>query len=125
VPLDESCYREVANSDIYVLIVGGRYGSEASESKTSNAKEFYDFYESITRKEHQAAVGAGIPIYILIERSVYSELQTFRKNRENQTITYAHVDSVNIFRFIEEILAMPRNNPIEQFDRYADIERWL
>lgn len=26
-PLDESCYREARNSDIFVLIVGGRYGS--------------------------------------------------------------------------------------------------
>lgn len=24
-PLDESCYREAENSDIFVLIVGGRY----------------------------------------------------------------------------------------------------
>jgi hypothetical protein len=33
VPLDESCYREVQSCDIYVLIIGGRYGSEASASK--------------------------------------------------------------------------------------------
>jgi hypothetical protein len=25
-PLDESCYREVQTSDIFVLIIGGRYG---------------------------------------------------------------------------------------------------
>lgn len=125
VPLDESCYREVGNSDIFVLIIGGRYGSEASGNKSEALKGFYDFYESITKREHQAAVEAGIPIYILIERPVYSELQTFRKNRDNENVKYAHVDSVNIFRFVEEILSLPRNNPIEQFDRYADIERWL
>jgi len=29
-PLDESCYREVGTADIFVLIVGGRYGTEVS-----------------------------------------------------------------------------------------------
>jgi Domain of unknown function (DUF4062) len=29
-PLDESCYREAQAADILVLIIGGRYGSEAS-----------------------------------------------------------------------------------------------
>src|SRR5262249_46244250 len=41
------------------------------------------------------------------------------------TFSYAHVDSANIFHLIEEILAQPRNNPVQQFDRYADIETWL
>ena len=31
-PLDESCYEEVKNVDIFVLIIGGRYGSEISNS---------------------------------------------------------------------------------------------
>jgi len=125
VPLDESCYREVGNSDIYVLILGGRYGAEVSANRSDDPKGFYDFYESITRREYEAAVAVGIPIYVLVDRPVYSELQTYRKNRENDHVRYAHVDSVNTFRFIEEILSLPRNNPVEQFDRYADIERWL
>jgi hypothetical protein len=29
-PLDESCYREARSADTFVLIIGGRYGSEAS-----------------------------------------------------------------------------------------------
>ncbi len=33
IPLDESCYSEVENSDIFVIIIGGRYGSEKSGSK--------------------------------------------------------------------------------------------
>ena len=37
----------------------------------------------------------------------------------------AHVDSVNVFRFIEEILSKPRNNPTHTFERFSDIEGWL
>lgn len=125
VPLDESCYREVGTADIFVLIIGGRYGSEASSGKTSVPKTFFDRYNSITRGEYRAAVDRDTPMYILIERSVYAEYETFLKNKLNKKIVYAHVDSVNIFELIEELLTQPRNNPIQQFDRYAEIESWL
>ena len=125
VPLDESCYREAQNSDIYVLIIGGRYGSEVSEDKTPRRKEFFERYQSITKQEYKSAADKNIPVYVLIEKNVYAEYGTFRKNRNNEAVEYAHVDSVNIFYFIEEILAQPRNNPVRAFDDHADIEAWL
>src|SRR5438105_2338732 len=87
-PLDESCYREVQTCDIYVLIIAGRYGSEVSTTRTGESRTFYDYYDSITRKEYQAAIDKKMPIYILIERSVDAEYYTYRKNRENQDIKY-------------------------------------
>ena len=55
VPLDASCYREIEQVDIFILIVGGRYGSERSfgeSAKDKKAKKaFYDKYDSITREE--------------------------------------------------------------------------
>lgn len=124
-PLDESCYREVKNCDIYILIIGGRYGSESSETRTGTPKTFFERYESVTKMEYKAAASDDIPIYILIERAVYAEYQTFLKNRDNKNIAYAHVDSVNVFHFIDSILSQPRNNPIQTFDKYVDIETWL
>jgi hypothetical protein len=122
--LDESCYREVQNCDIYVLIIGGRYGSEASGSKGARGHGTDD-YESVTKMEYKAAVERDIPVYVLIEKSVYSEYQTFLRNRESSEVKYAHVDNVGVYRFVEEILAQPRNNPVQSFDRYSEIEDWL
>lgn len=125
VALDESCYREVKNADIFVLIVGGRYGAEKSDSRTALPRTFFERYDSITREEYKTAVERDIPIYILIERPVYSEFETFLRNKGNKKIKYAHVDSVNIFLLVEEIIAQSRNNPLQQFDKYTEIESWL
>ena len=122
VPLDESCYREAKACDIFVLIMGGRYGSEVSQSAGPEAKGFYERYESITRKEYESALERGIPIYILLDKSVYSEYETFKRNRDNQTIKYAHVDSVSVFGFIDYILSRPRNNPVYHFELSTEIE---
>jgi hypothetical protein len=123
--LDESCYREVGQADLMVLIIGGRYGSERSSTDEKDDDDFYARYDSITREEFRTAERSGVPLYILIERGVYAEYQTFLKNRNSQDVRYAHVDSVNIFRMIDEILSLPRNNPVLAFDRYHEIECWL
>jgi len=125
-PLDESCYREAQSADIFVLIIGGRYGSAASsEDHASAENESRRRYESITKQEYKAALQEDIPIYILVESGVYGEYQTFRKNRDNATIEYAHVDSINVFEMLDEILRQKQNNPVKSFDRYSDMESWL
>lgn len=126
-PLDESCYREARNSDVYVLIVGGRYGSEISAQKRDSPtpKQFFDRYESITKHEYLSAVERGIPIYILIDAAVDAEYQTYQKNKGNERVHYAHVDSVNVFLLIEEIRQRKQNNPVKLFSKYSEIEGWL
>lgn len=125
VPLDESCYREASSADIFVLIVGGRYGSEVSSDDKKPSRSFFDRYDSITKKEYESASSRDIPTYILIEDAVHSEYQTYLRNKDNTEIKYAHVDSVNVFKLIEEILTRPKNNPIHTFDRFSEIEDWL
>lgn len=73
----------------------------------------------------RAAVQRNVPIYVLVERYVYADYETYLRNKVNRTINYAHVDSVSIFELIEDILAQPRNNPLHQFEKYSDIETWL
>ena len=125
IPLDESCYRGAASCDIFVLIIGGRYGSPISEESVESSPEFYDRYTSITKNEYEAANENEIPTYILVERSVFSEYETFKRNKSNSDVEYAHVDSVNVFYFLDDILAKRKNNPLQQFDRHSEIETWL
>lgn len=122
--LDESCYREASSADIFVLVIGGRYGSAASNSK-SPSKDFFESYDSITRKEFEFAQDADVPTFILIDNSVHSEYQTYLKNRENLNVKYAHVDSIGVFKLIESIFERSRNNPVFGFERATQIESWL
>ncbi len=82
-------------------------------------------YESVKRQEYKAAAAGKIPIFILVEKAVYSEYQTYLNNKNNDGIKYAYVDSINIFKFIEEILAQRANNPVQPFERHSEIESWL
>ena len=98
IPLDESCYREVENADIFIIIIGGCYGSERSGNEQQDTiEQFYSEYESITKTEYLTASKKKIPTYILVEKSVYADYETFLKNRDNNSIDYAHVVSANIF----------------------------
>lgn len=124
-PLDESCYNEAQICDLFVMIIGGRYGAEITATRDDSLKQFYDRYISITRKEYESAKDKNIPIYIFIERNVYTEYELFRNNKNKQDINYVQVDSVNTFYMIEQILGQLCNNPVHPFDKISEIEDWL
>ena len=125
-PLDESCYSSAQKCDLFVLIIGGRYGSEVSETRgDTKGNEFFDAYDSVIRREFESAYDDKVPAYILIEKGVYAEYQTYLKNKENTNIEYAHVDSPNVFRFIEFVHSKRSNNPIFPFEKQSEISSWL
>lgn len=123
VPLDISCYEEIKNAHIFVLIIGGRYGSSSSEDENQEAE--LEFYNSITKKEYENAIEKNIPIYIFIEKNVLAEYYTYKKNRENKKIKYAHVDNTNIFKLIDVIYSQKKNNLVKDFENFDDISSWL
>jgi Domain of unknown function (DUF4062) len=105
-PIDESCYDGVLQSDILVLIIGGRYGSPASKAVHSRAKKF----NSITKNEYITARTTNIPIHIFVDANVLGEYRTYQKNLDNDSIQYASVDSPQIFELLNDIYAQNVNN---------------
>ena len=126
-PLDESCYNELKNCHMQILIIGGSYGSAESGSKLSeeDKKDPYKVFNSVTKKEFEVALGRKIPIYFFVENGVLAEYNTYKKNRNNKGINYAHVSSVNIFTLLDDIYALHNGNFIKGFTKFEDISDWL
>lgn len=113
--LEEYCYKEVQTSDILISIIGGRFGSQSS--RTEN--------HSISNMELKTAIELGKQIYIFIDRSVNNEFKTYERNKNNKDISYASVDDIRIFGFIDEIINLPIGNPIASFETTSEITDYL
>jgi hypothetical protein len=106
-----------------VLIIGGRYGSSVSE--VPDKKQLDEVLKSITKKEYETARDKDIPVYIFVEKVVMAEYQTYKENKKNNSIVYAHVYSVGVFLLLDEIFNQGRNNLTKEFDKFDDISAWL
>lgn len=126
IPLDESCYSEVNKCHMLILIIGGRYGSSSSKSRDDIDEKICRIYKSVTMNEYRSARDKDIPIFVFVDKNVYSEYRTYRENFGNAcNINYAYVDNVKVFELLDEINSQQRNNPIKEFDKFEDIANWL
>jgi hypothetical protein len=68
-------------------------------------------------------------VYVFIEHAVHVEYSTYTKNKHNADVEYFYADDARIYSFIEELYALPSNNPIFTFTVARDIiatlrEQW-
>lgn len=110
----DSCLSEIETCQLFVLIIGGRYGGK-----------FKSTDKSITNQEYQAALLSKTPIFALVEHGVYSEHHVYQKNKANKTINYPSVDNAMIFDFIDEVRKNITNNAIVPFRDFSDMEIYL
>ena len=87
---EKSIFEVVKNeADIFVLIIGNRYGAQIESGK------------SITNTEFLTAKQKGIPIYIFIDKKIINILPVWSKNKNSDYTDI--VDSTKIFEFVSEI----------------------
>lgn len=115
----DACLKEVETCQIFILIIGGRYGGEFNNSD-----------KSITNHEYRVAVEKELPIFTLVESAVYGEHFTYAKNKKDnpeiyQKVKYPNSDSTKIFDFIDEVRKQKVNNGFSTFHNYLDIETYL
>lgn len=105
--ITENCSRNVReNTDIFILIIGGRYGSLDKEHN-----------KSITNIEYNISKEYGIESFIFVSESIYKILPLWEKNDSADFSDY--VDSTEVFKFIKGINS--EQKWIFTFDKASDI----
>lgn len=114
----DSAVAEVANCQIYVVVIGGRFGSELPNSS-----------HSVTNAEYKEAVRQKIPVFGLVEHGVLADYQVWQANRErtdeSATIIYPNVEDERVFEFIDEVRTQSTNNALFPFRDFEDIQAYL
>lgn len=83
----ENCLQVVdERADLFLLIVGGRYGTIGDQGK------------SVTNMEYLRARAKGIPVYVFIQKSVLNVLPLWKTNPDGDFS--AVVDSPELFDFV-------------------------
>jgi len=118
----ESCVHEVSNCQLFVLIIGGRFGG----------KYVYDKDKSITNAEYVAARERKIPVFSYVRDVVLNSHNMFTQNKKKEfvaDIDYPGIEkqehALDIFRFIDDVRKAPSNNAFERFNSFHDIESHL
>jgi hypothetical protein len=114
----EACLDEVSTCQIFILIIGGRFGGKYKELD-----------KSITNMEYIQAIKQTIPIFTLVDSGVNSDYFTYIKNKHNldivNQISYPNIDNIKIFDFIENVKKQKTNNAFGEFSNFSDIENYL
>lgn len=118
-PPTESCYSEIETCHMFVLIVGGRYGSVPKEQ----ASVPIESPSSVTQNEYERAKKLNLPTYIFVDKNVFVEYNFYCKNKDNnpEKLTFPNTDDIRIFEFISTF----EKKAIKAFERIEDIENFL
>jgi len=112
--VQNSCLREISSCDIFVLIVGKRYGSYFPGDSLS-----------ITHREYIEAQNQSIPIYSFVDLDVLHDYEFHKKNTSSTNCSYRVVEDRNIFGLIEDIQEASKDNALISFTSIADILQHL
>jgi len=110
-----SCLKEINECDMYVLVIGTRYGSV-----------FPNDTLSITHREYREAIQVKLPIFAFVDKYAYDDYKVFCKNRNNphvdaSKIQYFSVREPQVFELISEVESRTTDNALICFNQIAEI----
>lgn len=144
----DSCLREIEKSQMYILIIGNNYGSIYHKEKKDA-----DYPDSITLSEFRKSIEINIPKMIFINKFVYYDYRNYKKSLTEYLANYFKSEQVieedievlrkeqinlfdekyyfpqhaykYIFRFLDVIVTLQKNNAIFEYDTFDEIKETL
>lgn len=109
--VQNSCLLEIPSCDLFVLIIGKRYGSRFPEDTLS-----------ITHREYSTAHNHGIPIYAFVDLDVLHDFEFHEKNKPDVALKYRVIeDNAEVFKLISEVRNAARDNALVPFSSISEI----
>ena len=112
--VQNSCLKEVSNCDLFVLIIGKRYGAP-----------FPGVSLSITHKEYLEAQNVGTPIYSFVDIDVLHDYEFYLKNDRSTTFQFRVVQEKEVFDLIDEVQRASKDNSLIPYSSIDDILQHL
>ena len=114
----ESCINEIANCQLFILIIGRRFGG----------KYKVDPSKSITNAEYTAAKEKEVPIFSFVKEDVLADHHVYQRNKGKEfaaSIEYPSMEkqtyAENIFNFIDTVRSPSKNNGFFSFKFARDL----
>lgn len=140
-----SCVDEVKNCDVLLLIIGSRFGGEASAEALSkinfemlkNENNNVELLKengclSVTQLEVLKAIESSMPVYTFIDKQVWHDHLLYEKNKGSEIVEKIVFPSIEkqeavsyIFNFINFVRLRTKGNNIFTFEKGSDIEEIL
>lgn len=110
----ESCIKEIENCNLFILIIGGRFGG----------KYVADLESSIVNAEYKAAKKLKIPVFTFIKNQVHEDHRLYSSNKTNAgDIIFPSIEkqeyAIKIFDFMDSVRRSKLNNGYFPF-RYSN-----
>lgn len=112
--IQNSCLLEISNCDMFILIVGKRYGSNFPEETLS-----------VTHKEYIEAQNTLIPIYAFIDIDVLHDYEFYLKNNRDTNCHFRCVTDTKVFELIDEIRNAAKDNSLISYSSIDEILQHL
>lgn len=140
--VQDACRNEIEKTDLFILIIGNNYGSIYHKHQDHSDPD------SVTLQEFRKCLEVGIPKYLFINKFLKHDFENYRRTKAqayatnysrskkdipeeefteeyNKTYPFPQVSYRYIFKFLELIESLNKNNAIYTFESFDEIKSAL
>lgn len=126
--LESSCYDAMKKSDMAILIIGGKFGTESTEFTEDEEKKVEDFI-SITCREFKTAVDNNITVFAFVDSKVANEYDIYIENEDKfvdnpKYINFKATSDIRVFKFIKYVYSL-KTVSVTNYSRVSEIKEFL